>query len=1496
MPFGWLRSVVSTIANPVLGAIEPLIGLVNEHQAPTRTHLDLRGAHRPGAEHAARDLEDRLSRADGVLDAEVNAVLGQVVVTHDPDVIGKSQLRRVIADVERDHDLDRHGYPEAAEQHPGNAGALVREIGALGVSLAGLSYSVVGVFVPVRALSPLVPAVVSLAENVPRLRQALAVPLGRSRSDTLYALGGPVSQGLALQPMSLVTGACLRFASSREMSARRGAWQRWERSTAQRPGTYRVGPVETAPRPTPLPDGPVEKVANTSGGFALLGYGALFALTRNQQRALAALLACVPRASHAGREAFATHLATELSGSGNLIFEPQVLRRLDRVDTVVIDAPTLLTGRQVLDEVIVLDEDVDVTVLFERASELIDPSHPTKVAQLGDWAAMPLADFTPGLPEQAHEAASDLVDRGATALVLTHFGRPVAMVGIADELDPFAEATVQAGQFAGTVLVAGKGTRLDRRLPVDGVVSGGNHLPGEVRDLQGDGRVVAVVSTRSHAGLAAADVGIGLMTREGAAPWGADVMSPNLAQVHKVLAATENARQISHRAAQLSAAGSGFGSVLGLFGPALGAPTRASIPVHVTAISAFALGTWSGMRAAERPLPVPRQRTPWHAMPPHTVLDRLGSSPDGLPRTDAAERWQPEDAGRPESGVLRSSFEGLFTPLTPVLGAGAVVSAALGSIVDAAMIGTVLGVNALIDGVQRVTANRELARLLDGSHVPARVRRDGVSATVLATELVPGDVIELHAGDSVPADCRVLEASGLELDEASLTGESQLVAKTEAATTASEIADRTSMLYQGTVVATGTATAVVVATGSRTELGRTAHAEAAVAPGSGGVEARLTLLTKRTLPLSGVAGVILLVVDMFRGVAPGQAIGRAMGLAVAAVPEGLPFVATVAELAAARRLSKRGVLVRSPATIEALGRVNVLCFDKTGTLTQGRISLCEVSDGTTSSPADRLDPELRWVVAAGVLASAREDGDRPLAHPTDRAVLEGARKAGIVAHDGLGELELVAELQFEPSRGFHAVCARNHEGHWITVKGAPEVVLDRCARWRRPGRDAPFDRAARAEVDAEIERLALRGFRVLAVAERRAGEHPAGEHPAGERPAGNEWDLVDSDIDRLDFVGLLALADPVHPTAAESVAKLQRAGVDVIMITGDHPSTAEAIAAELSMLNGRRVVTGAELDEMDDDHLTANLPKIAVFARVSPAQKARIVRQARSAGRVVAMTGDGANDVPAIRLAHAGIALGSRATPAAREAADLVVTDDRIETITDAIVEGRAMWASVHDALSILLGGNLGEIAYAVGTGLVGGWEALNARQLLVINLLTDVLPALAIAVRPPPHATPEKLLQEGPEASLGSALTRDVYVRATATAGSAGLAWVLTRPVGTARQASTAGMVALVSAQLGQTLAIRGRTPLVLAAGAGSLVILAAVVQIPGVSQFFGNSPLLPHQWLIAAGSAGVGTLGVWLWEVWPTSNRPTGDRQAEPAALPPGRTLAALPAAPDR
>jgi cation-transporting ATPase I len=445
------------------------------------------------------------------------------------------------------------------------------------------------------------------------------------------------------------------------------------------------------------------------------------------------------------------------------------------------------------------------------------------------------------------------------------------------------------------------------------------------------------------------------------------------------------------------------------------------------------------------------------------------------------------------------------------------------------------------------------------------------------------------------------------------------------------------------------------------------------------------------------------------------------------------------------------------------------------------------------------------------------------------------------APDDAGRWRLVDDVPFESARGYHAALGATPHGHLLSVKGAPEVVLPLCTTWERAGHSLRLDAQTRARLEARVDELARRGLRVLAVAEREASSRA---------------DLAEDRVARLAFRGLLALSDPVRAEAKAAVVGLREAGIEVVMVTGDHPTTAASIAAELEILDGGDILTGPELDALDDAALAGRLPGVSVFARVSPSHKVRIVAALQRAGRVVAMTGDGTNDAAAIRLADVGVALGGRGTDAARQAADVVVTDDRIETIIDAITEGRSLWISVRDAVSVLLGGNLGEIAFALGTGLASrGGTALNARQLLLVNLLTDLLPSLALSVRPPDHHDPASLLAEGPDRSLAEALTRDIVVRAAVTGASAGGAWAVARATGTRAHASTVGLVALVGTQLGQTALAGWRSPLVLASSATSAGVLVATVQVPGISHFFGCRPLGPLGWATALTASGVGT-----------------------------------------
>jgi cation-transporting ATPase I len=1444
----------------VWGVMPDAIRNVLPHPRETRAcagglQIALRTVGGPGTDRVSRRLEALLLTLEGVERAEVNGALSCLFVGCEPGSVDLEKILSIIEEFDVDEDTDEdfgEGYDEEFDEDIGEdperdqaqgsglsnlMGHHTRAGIRLGASLVGTGLAFAGRTVNLPPLSPVVPALVNLAEATPRIRHEMEHHLGRPATSALFSTVNIIAHTLALRPTGLLVQTVT--AASRYVEARgtRHAWELHEQKLSSANGAYRHTRKVRKRRSAPMAHSPVERFQRFVSPAALGASIATHLVSSSRQRGLAMLITTTPKAARGGVESFAGAVGRTLAKRGAIVLNSAALRHMDGIDTVVLDADTLNTGSWAIDRVVPLADDVDTDTLHARLYALIDFSDPGARREHDTWVAEPLTDLAGFIPEDA----PDWEARGLRPIGVRRQGDLIALVGLAPEVDPLADAIVAAAGAGCTVMLAGGDEGLGLRLSVDGTLPGGRRLAASIRALQADGHGVAVVSKRSGAALAQADLGIGVLGRSGRMPWDGDVVA-ELDGVHLLLSCLAPARKTGERCVWLSAAGAAVGVTLTTVGSQATAVDRASLVSDCTTLAAIGVGEWAARNIGRGALPTRADRTPWHAMSAKDVLARLNSSSKGITETEASKRREssgPEEPEGPDS-LLRTSVEELANPLTPVLGAGAGVSAVVGSIADSVMIAAVMLINALIGGGQRYAADRALHRLTESVAVRVRLRRPhGGEEKTTADNLVPGDVIELRAGDAVPADARVLTAVGLELDEASLTGESMLVSKSPAPVSASALADRSSMVYEGTTVAAGHGLAVVVAAGNATEVARTANLEVEQHPKTG-VQLRLQALSRRILPASIGAGVVLLVTELLRGKSVAAALAPAVSLAVAAVPEGLPFVASVAELAAAKRLSTRNTLVPNPSTIEALGRVNVLCFDKTGTLTEGRIRLRFVSDGRIGSPIEELSPELKRIVATGLRASPRAD-KKPIPHPTDRAVIKGAKRLDVTPEEGLDSWERVDELPFEPGRGYHAVLGLSGSGHLLSVKGAPEVVLTRCTHVLRDNETIPLDESLRVELEGEVNRLALQGYRVLSVAE---------------RPASDRSDLDEPRVNELTFLGFLCLADPVRPTAAESVSRLMRAGVRIVMITGDHPSTAEAIASELNALNGSRIMTGPEVDDLDDESLIKVLPEVAVFARTTPAHKARIVGCLRRAGEVVAVTGDGANDAPAIRTADVGIALGSRATQAARAAADVVVTDDRIETIVDAIIEGRAMWSSVRDALSILLGGNLGEIVFTVASSLIAGQNVLNARQLLLVNLLTDMLPAMAVAVRPPAATSPEKLLAEGPEASLGSSLTRNIYLRAGVTATAAGVGWSIGRVTGTRTRANTIGLVALVSAQLFQTLAMGSRDRMVVLAALGSLGILGLTVSLPGLSGFFGCRPLGPVGWSIALGSAGAATL----------------------------------------
>lgn len=1427
-----------------------------------RAHIEIKGAldgtHGPERVEFVRTLEQEFARLEGVRSAWVAEELGRVIVAFDAEHVGLDDLVEVIEGAEELHGLSGERFPQQSAEYPGDVEPSIRrQVCAMTADVAGLGLGLGRRAIGANRLVEGLASVLTLVDATPVLRRRLEDRLGGPLTDLGLALGNAAAQGLAQGPFGLIVDFSHRALLLQELRARRAVWARREPELFGCPArggsgpeqvessTEQAGAARTA-RPTDLPAGPVETYTARASLAALGAASAALVVGRDPALMMAAAVAGTPKAAGTGRSAFSARLGRDLARSGVLALRPQALHLLDRVDTVVLDAELLTTGRTVVGSVWVrpdipggLGEDrlrlVARSLLNRDLNRDLNGDDGPPPDQEDSWTLSPARRL--GGP--ALRAARDLRGGGRRVLALHHDHRLVALVAAEPELDPLAGAVVTAARAVGPVVVAGRHDGLGELVRADRSVPGGTRTAASVRALQADGRVVALVSSRHHRALSAADVGIGVPTG-GHFLSGAHLLTTpsGLADACRILQAIPAARAVSRRVVRLAAYGAGAGCVLALAGPRAGATRRALLAVNGAAAAGLAVGTWTAADLARRRAPLPADGGDWHAMPPDAVLERLDTRLEGLEASEAERRRKraPGPRAEQEPGVVQASLQELANPLTPALASGAGLSAAAGALTDAALIGGVMAANAVIGGLQRVGAERSLRRLVGASATRVLLRRSCAEAPTTTEHLVVGDIIVVHAGDAVPADCRVLESHGLEVDESALTGESQLVTKTSEPTAARSVADRRSMLYAGTTVATGSGTGVVVALGPATELGRSA--ESAQEPRRpGGVEARLRQLTKVTVPISLGAGAAVIVGGLLRGRRLADSLGTGVSLAVAAVPEGLPLIATIAQLGAARRLSRRNALVRTPSTIETLGRVDVLCFDKTGTLTEGRIRLNRVAVPGIGV-VDAADSRARPTLAAALRASPRHAAGEPLPHPTDRAVVDGAAAAGVPVGLGPGQWSMEAELPFEPSRGYHAVLGRGATGRMLSVKGAPEIVLPRCTQVVGPDGPTVLDDGARHALDVEVERLARHGYRVLAVAERDASGGP---------------DLDDDRIERLQVRGLLALSDPVRASAAQAVTGLRAAGVDVLMLTGDHPSTAEAIAAELELLNGQPVVTGPQVQTLAEDELAELVRKAAVFARVSPDHKVRIVSALQHAGRVVAVTGDGANDAAAIRLADVGVALGLRGTDAAKQAADVVVTDDRIETLIDAIVEGRAMWSSVRDAIAVLLGGNLGEIAFTLGTGLLSPTgSALNGRQLLLVNLLTDLLPSMALAVRPPTTTTPERLLHEGPDASLAASLDRDILVRAALTSGAGMAAWLGGRMTGvTTRHAGTVALIGLIGAQLGQTLVIGWRDPLTVAAIGVSAAALVGIVQTPGISHFFGCQPLGPVGWAIGLGAS---------------------------------------------
>ena len=748
---------------------------------------------------------------------------------------------------------------------------------------------------------------------------------------------------------------------------------------------------------------------------------------------------------------------------------------------------------------------------------------------------------------------------------------------------------------------------------------------------------------------------------------------------------------------------------------------------------------------------VPPKAKAWHSQSAGEVLSRLASAANGLSALEAAKRLAVNGPNELKEGppvsplaIFLRQFQSLIIWILIVAG---VVSGFLGEVVDCIAILAIVVLNAMIGFYQEFNAEKSIAALKQAAAPRAKVRRDGQVTSIPASEIVAGDIIELEAGDLVAADARLLEASSLKCVESALTGESDAVAKQALALDQDDIplGDRGNMVFMGTSVVTGQGRAVVVATAMNTEIGRIAGLmEEAAANAGTPLQQKLDSFGRILVWASLGIVALLFVLGLIRGMKFFELFMTSVSLAVAAVPEGLPAVVTVSLALGVMRMSRRRALVRKLPAVETLGSTTVICTDKTGTLTVGEMTVraLYVAGQSYEVTGEGYEPKgevrfegkafdarhagpLRELAAVLIGCNnahlVREEGTwKVVGDPTEGALLAAGHKAG-GNRNVEQEMPKRYEIPFDSDRKRRTVVRRMPDGRLRAfINGAPDMLLSRCAKIYAGTEVRPITEHDRQQIASQTSALAQQALRVLGSAYRDLDESSA----ACPSPEAVERELV--------FVGLAGMYDPPRPEAKGAVAKCHHAGIRVVMITGDHPRTALAIGRELGIAGPADVaLAGIDLDKLSEAELRKRAPKVAVYARVTAEHKLRIIRAWKASGAVVAMTGDGVNDAPAIKGADIGIAMGRSGTEVTKQAADMIITDDNFASIVAAVEEGRGIYDNIRKTLQYLLAGNCGELILMTACVVAGLPMPLLPIHLLWINLVTDGLPALCLATDP---------------------------------------------------------------------------------------------------------------------------------------------------------------------
>ncbi len=904
--------------------------------------------------------------------------------------------------------------------------------------------------------------------------------------------------------------------------------------------------------------------------------------------------------------------------------------------------------------------------------------------------------------------------------------------------------------------------------------------------------------------------------------------------------------------------------------------------------------------------------TDWHALDAASALRRLGVEdaltglsfaeserrlahygPNRLPERQPPGRWR----------ILLSQFKSL---LVLILVAAAGVSVLLGDLYDAAAIAAIVVLNALLGYRQEYRAERAIAALRDLAQPQARLRREGSALAVLARQLVPGDIVLLEAGDRVPADCRLLESHSLRIQESALTGESASVDKDSGAQVSAqaELGDRACMAYMGTSVVRGRASALVVETGRRTQLGRIAVLLDEAIRGATPLQKRLDRMGRALAGASLALVAAIAGIGLLRGEELRLVFLTAVSMAVAVIPEGLPAVVTIALALAAQRMLSRRALIRKLPAVETLGSIGVICSDKTGTLTQNRMTAScldtcqlriEFSEFGPSLLSDKAVREISQsdlsshssavlALAAGMLCNdavldedPSQSGARVEGDPTEAALVLAAAGLGFSKNALEAWFPRSAEIPFDsqrkrmstihrlPPKGTDAPPAVHRLLDWIAqagpgdralfAKGAVDSLLEVCSRvWLESG-PAPLDAGWKRRILEANDRRAGQGLRVLGLAFKPCFASTV--DPSSASPA-------DCSENGLIFIGMAGLLDPPRPEARRSVRVCRQAGIRPIMITGDHPRTASEIARRIGIDHQGGFLTGRDLERMPPEELQSRIDDVSVFARVSPEHKLRIVEALQRRGQVVAMTGDGVNDAPALKKADIGVAMGLAGTDAAKQSADMVLLDDDFSTIVRAVREGRVIYSNMRRFVTYLLGCNLGEVWVMLIGPLLGLPLPLLPLQILWMNLVTDGLPALALGMekgesdtmKRPPHPAGESVFARGVAADI-------IWIGlllGTAALGVGLAYWWQGSP-----KWQTMLFATLTVSQLSLSLALRSRRESVLALGLFSnphlLAALAAtfalqlgILYLPAMQRLFRTQSLaLEDLFVVLAMAAGL-------------------------------------------